>query len=220
VDLIEEFRKALDGESEIDPFDFGVLVAQNANEETLARIFEKLPHGEAVKNRVKEVLHDNRVGGAYVLPDPANALSSENIVKLAKRYATSLKALLGIHRMSDVSDDVNPDTVQVISSNEEFLQLAAVPSFDQSEAYEALRLIVRSELKKITIGNFALNEALLGITNYAQICHYILTPAIELDLDTRAYYDVWRGGGDVAFPKGKLLILAPSHGTARRANFA
>jgi hypothetical protein len=209
MDLVEEFRRALDGESDVDPFDFKTIISQDMDDEALQVIFEKLPRGDAIKYRVKQLLRENKTGGAYVVPDPENALTSENIAKLAVRYAQSLKEMLRIHGNLEVSDEINPDSMQMILSNDDFLELAGDPSLGQSEAYEELRLIFRTKLKKITKGNFALSEALLGLTNYPQISHFLVAPSIGLDLDTRAYYELWRGGGDVAFLKGTMIVLTP-----------
>jgi hypothetical protein len=210
MELLEEFRKALEGDSEVNPFDFKTLIPYNADDETVSAIFGTLPNSASIIRRVNELLRENGTGGAYIVPDQKNAIGTEMATSLAKRYALSLKDLLRTHGNLDEANEINTDNVQIFSSNEDFLRAADDPSLDPCEAYEELRLIVRDELKKITKGQFALSEAVLGLTNYPQISHHILAPAMKLNLDTQPYYELWKGGYDVNFLRGKLLLLVAS----------
>lgn len=199
----------MDGDSEVDPFDFKTLIPHDADASLLTALFEKLPNSTNIIERVSELLRENQTGGAYVIPKSENAISELETISLAKRYAVSLKEQLRISGHLDVAAEIDPDKISVIRDNKEFLRLSGDSDQGISEALEELRLLVRAKTKTFTKGSFALNEALLGLTNYPQISYYILSPALKIELDTRAYYELWRGGGDIAFFKGRILVLAP-----------
>ncbi|MFV0476162.1 MAG: hypothetical protein ACK5MQ_18450 [Pikeienuella sp.] len=47
------------------------------------------------------------------------------------------------------------------------------------------------------------------MTKFPPVTRYILNALVSYPVDDEAYYELWKGGGDIGFCEDKILIILP-----------
>jgi hypothetical protein len=163
--------------------------------------------------RLRDLLQESASNGAYILPKRENYLGQNEIQNLAAKYRDNLLNYLHKHGYRDAASDIKGSDFSFVYDNDDFLSVAMDPSRGLSEAEYEVRNDFVDISENTGYWTFALYEAVFSLTNNSAVSRYILEDMVCLDLDSRAYYELWRGGGDVCFMKGRILLLcevAPS----------
>ena len=91
--------------------------------------------------------------------------------------------------------------------NRDFLRLAQDYSQPISEIADYLSDEYSTYLRVKSPWGYALDEALLRLTTYPAITRWLMEDIVGFPMKSRAYYDLWRAGGDVLFMKGHMVVL-------------
>jgi hypothetical protein len=207
MNLLEEWKKAIVGKSDLDKSKFATLIPHNATAEWLWDAFGQLPHADSMIDRLQRLLSENYTASAYVIPKRENYLDEPALKELARAYGKEVSGYISEIGFTDVAADLNYDRFEVLYDNNDFMELLRNSERDLNEAQEIIGDNFRQRIAAASPWGYPLKEAVLHLTKYPPIMHYILEDVVGFGLSSESYYKLWRGGGDVCFMDNRTILL-------------
>lgn len=205
--ILTDWQGLKAGTGDPDFFIFADLLRAHPADEDLELLFGDLPKGDALIARIRQLRRENTMNGMYVVPDPANAISEPIALGLVDRYSQSVAWLLA-KTAPDIAHEPLSSKVQIVRDNETFLDMADKPDLGLSEADDFIQYAFDQHLDRLGNVRFGLWEAVYALTNYPVVTRWLLEEMIDFPMSSGAYYELWRGGGDVTFLRdGKLVLV-------------
>lgn len=204
---LQDWKRELEGESELDESEFADFIPRNGDDAFLQEAFASLPNGQILIKRLQELLSENDNSGLYVVPRKENWRPLSSIREFAEEYRRNLSKYLISIGQAHVSNEVLSEKVQIVYRNSDFYDAIRGEPFPHSEALSVIENRFIDELNSLGSYMFALNEAVLFLTKYPGITRYIIESTIKFPLNHEPYYKLWRSGGDIYFFKERVLLL-------------
>jgi hypothetical protein len=208
MDVVEEWKKQLLGTSEVDDWsEFIDLIPQDATDEYLRDIFRPIRNNRTLVERIIALISENQTGGMYIIPKKENYLRENQIRNLAQRYKDNVVRYLSGTGRKEIVSEIENNNFEIVYENDRFLEMAADPQLGLSEAENEIAFDFSQRFRLVGDWMYVLKEAVLHLTKYPVVTRYILEDVVEFSMTGRPYYELWRGGGDICFMKGRSLLL-------------
>lgn len=187
---------------------FAPLITDTEDPVDLQMAFEALPNGKAFIQRIEKVREETLFTGLYHIPDPALRLGKAEMRVLAERYADSVAS-----RLSAIGDRDQADLIFI-------KPIEFIKKSDYNEKGNSLELPFLNALMDIN-GDFSawmrmlpdyrwgLEDAVLFMTMWPAVTRYILSAIVVYPVDDEAYYNLWKGGGNINFCEDRTLVILP-----------
>ena len=167
-----------------------------------------LPNGRELIKRIARVRRETAFTGVYHIPAKEGRLDKAQLKKLAGRYADSVTDRLRECGEAEQAAFILNAPVEFISESEfkkkgtakELLFINT--SMDISDDF----IDFTDEFPDYLLG---LEEAVLFMTKSPAVTRYILSAIVKYPVDDEAYYELWKGGGDIEFCEDKTLVIIP-----------
>lgn len=207
MDLLSEWKRLLSGTSDADQSEFEFLIPHDATEDWLRDAFGTLPNGHIMIQKIGDLLKENTSNGLYIVPKRENYIGQNAIEELALDYRDNVVKYLNNNGHGEVAREIHNDNFIFVHEPQEFLSMAGDSTLGLSEAEYEVDNDFIDKFESIGEWTFALHEAVLFLTKSYVVTRYILEEVIPLELNSRPFYELWRGGGNLCFMKSRTLLL-------------
>ena len=170
-----------------------------------------LPNGDELIRRIQRVIDGSSFTGLYYIPDGKHYLDKKQLKNHAENFAYSIadrlneigekaEANLMMHNPIEFISELEygrkkSELKQMVLGARDYIDDDYIDMFSGSPNYmHCLR---------------GLREAVYMMTTRPAITRYVLGAIIQYYVNDEAYFELWKGGGDVEFLEDKTLVIIP-----------
>jgi hypothetical protein len=201
---MQEWKDVWAGRIEMDMFEFSLFIENDPA--FLREAFGSLHNGHRLIEKLEALFSESRLA-CYVIPDPKNYLPEAALWELMHEYCRAVDAYLVSVGKAELAAYCRLSRVEVVYDNSEFLSDERWRHCDDAGIEYELNHLFREDLRSVGPGRYCLKEAVHFLTKYFGLTRYLLEDVIDFPMKSRAYYELWRAGGDVAFYKDRIVML-------------
>ncbi|UQA70610.1 hypothetical protein K1516_00220 [Stenotrophomonas maltophilia] len=204
-ELFAEWLEFCAGRSEQEDWYFSGLLQGVTDPNTLAAIFARFPHADALQSRALDVLGAGR-WGEHLYLQPAIAGDAQAVAAAARTWLDELARVAG--RAGEPGLQATLRDVPVVAATTGQLQAAWRESGPAAYLHDVVCDVVRAARTLDTPQVAALDEALYHIASDLYLGWYIAQPLSPAAVDFASYLAFWRLGGRGALVEGAFLVEA------------
>ncbi len=159
--------------------------------------------------RAEELISRTTFSGLYYLPAPSNALNEDALIRLLGSHISEVVDYLEDEGIKEPARLLKAAPITVTSDETAFYQQQISRKHYLSEAFDYLGDDFIDAYFNIDQRLSGVRTALLMMTMVPSVTNYILNGVVNFPVSFRHGFDLYLGGGAVAYYEDETILLCP-----------